>query len=165
MRSIEYALYSKFLEHGLLPNRDTYVGNPAGYALKQTEIKERKGFCVEVFGHGSAADRNTKFVPRVVITGQGFFAGSLGNDGIAGYERNKKGTYDKIQGPIKSANYRFEVELISNKASQDNVLEAVRADAVPDLNYVPVYNLPGDSFLVQYGGIRNIPDFNYGLIR
>jgi hypothetical protein len=164
-RSIEQIVYSKLLECGLTPDRIAFANNPAGYAAKQSEIKARKGFCVEVFGHGAPSDRDNKYIPRIVITGLGFFGGSLGNDGQVYYEKNKAGKFDAKQAPLKSSNYRFDLELTSNKASQDNVLEAIRAEALPQLSYVPVYDTAGDEFLLQYGGIRNIPDFSHGLIK
>lgn len=173
-RSIEKALYLKLLEQGYTPDRSIFGVNSfdesfdvsfQGYVDKKTDIKNRKGFCVDLFGHGASMDRGIKLVPRMVITGLGFSPGSVGNDKTPYYKKNGQGKYDQLIGPIFSSNFRFELELSSNKTAQDVFMEAVRAFVLSNFEQVVVYDQPQDSFLVQYTFPRQMPEFQQGLIQ
>lgn len=173
-RSVEKALYEKLLEQGYTPDRSVFQGNSwdtsfdltfTAYQDKKADIKTRKGFCVDLFGHGASMDRKAKFVPRMVITGLGFMPGSVGNDKTPYYKKNDHGKYDKLVGPIFSSNFRFELELCSNKTMQDMFMEAVRAYVLGQFEFIPVYDQPQDFFLIQYNSPRQMPDFGQGLIQ
>lgn len=165
-RSIESKVLGILVANGYAVDRSQYLNNPAGYAAKQTDIKNRKGFCIEVFGHGASHDRDSKLIPRMVINSFGFTGGSLGNDLIEYFKENATGTFDKLQGPSRSSNFRFEIELISNKTYQDVVMESVRAMALPNLSYIPlVEGSEDESFLIQYTSPRSLPDVGGGLIQ
>lgn len=173
-RSIEKALYLLLLDQGYTPDRSIFLGNSfdvtfdptfSGYMDLKADIKARKGFCVDLFGHGASMDRQAKLLPRMVITGLGFFPGSVGNDKTPYYVKNDHGKFDKLIGPIFSSNYRFELELCSNKTAQDMFMEAVRGVALPNFEQIPVYDQPQDSILIQYSSPRQMPDFGQGLIQ
>src|SRR5690606_29607498 len=114
-----------------------------------------KGFCIEVFGHGSSHDRDLREIPRIVITAGGFSAGSVGNDLIGFTESNGRGGYNKYVGPVRSSNWSFNVELVANKTMQDVVLEAIRNNTLSNFASIPLYDAPQDTFLIQYGPTRN----------
>jgi hypothetical protein len=164
-RSIETVITNFLANAGYAANRYDYLSNPAGFVAKQTDIKNRKGFCVDIYGHGSPHDRDLKTVPRLTITSLGFLPGSLGNDGIGYYKANDQGKFDKLIGPLRSSNYRFEVELVSNKTLQDAVMETARSNALPNFTSIPVYDSPQDTFLIQYGQHRNMPELGTGLLQ
>lgn len=172
-RSIEKVLYLLLLDQGYTPDRSilpdpfdsSFDPTFAGYAQAKANIKARKGFCVDLFGHGASMDRKTKFIPRMVITGMGFSPGSVGNDKQPYYKKNDSGKYDKLVGPIFSSNFRFELELCSNKTAQDMFLEIIRATALPQFEQIPVYDQPQDSILIQYNPPRQMPNFGQGLIQ
>lgn len=173
-RSIEKALYLTLLEQGYTPDRSIFLGNSfdssfdptfSGYLDLKANIKARKGFCVDLFGHGASMDRQAKLIPRMVITGLGFIPGSVGNDKTPYYKKNDHGKFDKLVGPIFSSNYRFELELCSNKTAQDMFLEAVRGFVLPNFEQISVYDQPQDSILIQYSSPRQMPDFGQGLIQ
>jgi len=165
-RSIEEALYQKLLYYGYTPDREVYAGDEVGFQDKQKEIKETKGFCVSLFGHGVSQDRGNKFLPEISILGLGVLTGSLGNDPVAHYKPTlDESAYSKIQGIPTSSNYRFEVTLSSNKASQDNFLEQLRVTALPNRIYIPFYDDPENGFLITYSFVRQAPDFSDGLIQ
>lgn len=173
-RSIEKVLYLLLLEQGYTPDRSIFLGNSfdssfdptfSGYLDLKANIKARKGFCVDLFGHGASMDRQAKLIPRMVITGLGFIPGSVGNDKTPYYKKNDHGKFDKLVGPIFSSNYRFELELCSNKTAQDMFMEAVRGFALPNFEQISVYDQPRDSILIQYSSPRQMPDFGQGLIQ
>lgn len=164
-RSLEKKVLDFAVLHGYAVDRAAYLNDPVGYAAKQVDIKNRKGFCVEIFGHGSSHDRDVKAIPRIVITAGGFSGGSLGNDLIGYTEENDEGGYSKYMGPVRSANWTFDVELVSNKAMQDVVLEAIRNATLSNFAFIPLYDAAQDTFLIQYGPNRNVPDLGVGLIQ
>jgi hypothetical protein len=165
MRSLEASIYSVALDLGYTPNRETYANDPVGFAAKKADIAVRKKFCVDIFGHGSPHDRDTKYIPRIILTGKGFLPGSLGNDADYYYKENTQNSYDKMLAPFRSSNYRFEVELASNKSEQDSVLEYLRATGLPNLSYIPVYDNIEDTILIQYESYRDMPQLTHGLIQ
>jgi hypothetical protein len=165
-RSIEKAIYDKLLSAGYTPDRDLYAGNESGFKDKEAEIKNTRGFCVSLFGHGVSHDRGVKFLPLISILGLGFVPGSTGNEPLAHYVLNPDElAYSKVKGTPASSNFRFEVALSSNKTSQDNFLESVRFDALPPRSQVKYWDDDTQSFLVNYSFVRQAPDFGSGLIQ
>lgn len=165
-RSIEKVMYDQLLKKGYIPDRDVYAGNESGFRDKETEIKNTKGFCVSLFGHGVSHDRGVKFVPRISILGLGFVSGSIGNDPVPHYVLNPDElAFGKINGTPASSNYRFEVALVSNKTSQDTFLEGLRFDTLPPRSQVKFWDDATQSFLINYGFVRQAPDLGTGLIQ
>jgi hypothetical protein len=165
-RSIEEVIYQRLLTGGYIPDRDVYAGNESGFRDKEAEIKNTKGFCVGLFGHGVSHDRGIKAVPRISVLGLGFVSGTIGNDPVPHYILNPDElAYTKIKGSPASSNYRFEVALVSNKTSQDNLLELIRFNSLPPRSNIPFYNDTTQSFLINYGFVRQAPDLGTGLIQ
>lgn len=164
-RSIEKAVEAQLVTYGYHPGRDNYLNNTAGFEAKQADIKTRKGFCIDLFGHGAPDDRDTQFVPRVVIQSGGFVPGTLGNDAQDYFKKNSLGVYDKLIGPIRSSHYRFDCHLVSSKSLQDTVLETIRALSLPNLGTIGVLGSTTDElFTLEYVGVRQVPYYAQGLL-
>lgn len=167
-RSIEKLLTDELVKQGYMPNRANFLGNMTAYESAQQTILQTKGFCVEVFGHGTPSDRANKFVPRIVINMLGFLPGSVGNDPSPTYALDdSEQKFNRVKSVAKTSNLRFEIELTSNKASQDGYIEYIRGLVLPNQVYVPFYDAKkeNDIFLITYNFIRQNPDFGHGLIQ
>lgn len=164
-RSIEKAVENKLVSYGLHPGRDNYLNNTAGFEAKKADIKNRKGFCVDLFGHGAPQDRDTQFVPRVVIQNGGFIPGDLGNDAQEYFKKNDLGNFDKFVATLRSSHFRFDCHLVSNKSLQDSVLETIRSYSLPNLGTIATWgSTTGELFTLEYVGVRIIPYFSQGLL-
>lgn len=162
-RSLEIVLHDALVIHGYTPDRYVYANNPAGYTAALASIKASKGFAIELFGHGASHDRDVKKVPRIVITGQGFYPGDTGN--AFGPSYLDMGThFEKQSEGLMFSNYRFEITLLSNSTAQDRILEAIRQAVLPNLGYIKLYDNPTEKFLIEYGLFRQNPDLIQGII-
>lgn len=163
-RSIEKRFYNILLEHGYIPDRTTYANDPDGYEAEKINIRNDKGFCVELIGNSVSTEAGDLKLPRIVIRGLGFYTGSLGNDPTVHYEYNGiNDNYDAYIGPPASSNYRVEISLISNKVTQDRLLESVRQVAISNRTYIPFYD-NSDTFLLTYGFVNQNPELSKGII-
>lgn len=164
-RSFEKALYTLLLQEGWIPNRSTYAADEAGYEAAKAAIvaNPAKKFCVELFGNG-APKKTTLGVPRIIITGRGFSQGSAGRDFGDSHEFDiATGKYKKFNQATPLSNYRITVELISNSATQDRLLESIRQAALPNLSYIPKHNDPDFLFLIVYQFTSSMPEASHGL--
>lgn len=165
-RSIEKRFYNLLLQEGYTPDRTVYANDPAGYMNQKAVIRADKGFSIDLYGPGNAHDRGNLNVPRIVITGKGFFGGSVGNDPDYHHTYNvDTDSYDKVLGASTSSNYKFEVNITSNKVKHDRVLESVRQLALPNRSYIPFHHNPEANFLVGYNSVIQDPDLSKGIIQ
>lgn len=161
-RSFEKAVYDQLVLNGYLPNRLDYANDYAGYQAAKEAIALDKGFAVEVFGHGSARDREIKEVPRIVITGSGFLTGNVGdNFGGGTLVKQQDGTFRREAYQGVSSTYRIDVTLISQNSEQDRVLEAIRQAALPNLTFLSIYNDIENKFCIRYGFVKESDDNNH----
>lgn len=163
-RSLEKAIYEVLLANGYIPNKTTYAANPAGYKTAQAAIVTAKGFCVEIFGHTSLEERGNLQVPRITITNLGYLPGSVGQDFGDQFEANVDGSFKKFNQGNPLSTGRFSIELWSNKANQDRLLEAVRQVALPTLTYINKWDNANQQYLVTYGFTASVPELTHGLI-
>jgi len=164
-RSVEKRFYDLLLEHGYIADRTTYAASQSDFDAAMSVIEQGpNGFAVGLFGHGPSNDRGEQKMPRVVITGQGFYEGTVGNDPTPAYVANGL-TFDKVSSSSTSSTYRFKVSLVSNKTSQDRLLEQIRVLALPNRIYVPYYNDANESFLVTYTFLAQNPDLSLGIFQ
>lgn len=162
-RSIEKALYELLLHHGYIADRSIHT-NPTNYAAAMADIRQSKGFAVELFGNGAPEDRENLEIPRIVITGQGFIPGSAGQDFGASYVKNLDNVnFTKYAQGTPLSNYRLRIELWSNKTAQDRLLEAIRAAAIPNLAFINKWDDPTQQYLLVYGFNASVPELQHGL--
>lgn len=165
-RTFEKAVYDVLLHNGYIPDRKVVGPDPvkAAYQTAAKLIADSKGFCVDLYGHGTSQAKDQLKVPRMVITGLGFLKGDTGQDFGATYEKDENGRFTRYAQAAPFSNYRIQIELTSNSGKQDRLIEAVRQAALPNLSYITHYNEPDLRFLIEYSSTFQRPNLEYGLI-
>lgn len=162
-RSFEKAIYEVLLANEYIPNRVTFAANPTGYENAKTGIITAKGFCVELFGQSPSQEKPQLAVPRIVINSLGFQEGSAGLEFGVSYKANGS-TFNKYLNSGTLSNLRMQVTLVSNKTSQDRLLESVRQASLPNLSYIADWQDGTVKYLIQYSFNNYIPELSHGLI-
>lgn len=164
-RSLFESIRLILVEHNYLPDVVVYNDNDAGKAAYQTEIDNiviLKGFAIEVFGHSSSQKKYAKKVPRIVIYPKRIIPGDIGGGPDPEFIL-EGGSYTKKTQPPRTSTYEFEINVISNSAKQDRLMNAILAIAIPSRGYVKFYNDPLNSFFVEQYSFRESPDTQEGI--
>jgi hypothetical protein len=161
-KSIEEAIYQVALDNVYTPDRDISTTKIL-YDASLAAIVIAKGFAIEIFGAASNKSRDGKKVPRIVYDNIGFVEGSIGGSAQPHYE-DAGATFDKKLMPIITGDLRFKITLISKTSTQDRVLHAIMAEALPNMGRVLFYNDPTNGFILRYLYQSFNPDLKEGII-
>ena len=150
-RSIFEAVREELVDKDLIPDITTYnLANDQ--LLWESDLKALRGtnihkFVCEVFGVSGYQGNNTKKVPRVVIDTQQFFPGELGGDTTRFYQQANPGDpYSVARRQPRSADYYFNIHIVTNTAKQLRIIQALIALALPRRGYIKFHFEPVPTF-------------------
>lgn len=147
-RSIYHALRKTVVAYGYIPDVDNYdVTNP-DIAIAQAEsrrylddakdIKDNKGFTIELFSSGNSQTRGELKVPRIVVETEAFLPGQLGIDTTHSFIPNTQDSFDKMDNSFLSqtSDFYFNIKLINNSIEQQRVLYGLALMTLPRRGYM-----------------------------
>ena len=142
-RSIFEAVREELVDKNMLPDITTFnlaTGQNAWEtALQVLKGSNTHGWVAELFGVSGYQTKNTKKVPRIVIDSQQFLPGELGGDTTRIYQQPVPGPNNPFNGlarPPRSADYYFNLHVVTNKTDQLRKLQALLAIALPRRGYI-----------------------------
>jgi len=164
-RSVYEKIRLLLVAAGYLPDITTFPDTDAGVAAYNTamaNIKTSKGFAIELFGQGSNLHKYEKKVPRIVYNARRIFLGDIG--GNPEHQYTKAGAvFNKTAVPPTSSSLQFDIFLVFETAKQERVLNSIIQATLKSRTYIPHYNNPNESFLVNNISYRDNPDTSFGI--
>ena len=165
-RSLFERLRLECVDKGYLPDITTFPETPTGQADYNLALEaianSSSSFAIEIFQNSSAHAKGMKRTPRVVINPQPFMEGALGGDSRRIYTLN--GTkFDASILPPQTSEYYFNVHLVSAKADQMRVINAIMSLSIPVRGYIPFYNDETKNFFVRKLSGFNAPQTDEGI--
>lgn len=162
-RSIFERIRLVLVEEGYLPDvLDFLPENPANFDLygqALENIKNTKGFVVELFNHQDNLSLGITKVPRIVIVPQQFVEGSLGGDGRRRYIKEGL-VYKALAMPTQTSDFNCAIHLLSKTAKQTRILNSILSTAIPRRTYLPfIQELQGNFFIEQETSFQNHDTF------
>lgn len=167
-RSIFHVLRKKLVAYGYLPDVTLYPNTQAGYTQFNqalVNIKNMKGYAIELFGVGSSQSKYMLKVPRIVIVSFGLLPGDIGvrTEYDEAYTVNGVTRIRRKMLLTTSRDYNFEIHIIAKSAEQSRVTQSIVALSIPNLGYIPQYGSTTRYLSVQNTGNRTIPILQEGL--
>lgn len=177
-RSIQQALRKKAVEFGYALDINNYQLDSQGslvdgaeqekYDRDLKELKNNKGFAIEVFGYSNNQNIGKKKSASIVVEIESFLPGLLGLDTTGHYIKDPSGKYKKVAGPSLTSDLFFGVKLISNQVKQTRILHQVMVNAIPRMGYMPWYYNNGllseKNIMVQYESTADVSWNDEGII-
>src|SRR5690606_1258207 len=154
LRSIFHKLRQYTIDLGYFPDISQYGDNPtpaqiADYKAQLLQIKNDKGFYIELFSESSSRHKGEKECPRIVVSLDRSFNGEIGAPPNQIIKNEGLGTYSKGALPGQSANIIVAVYLISHNSEQTYILNGIKDNVIGERNYISFYGLPeNDPFYI-----------------
>lgn len=176
-RSLFISIRDVLVDNGYVPdiddfNLDTEIVNTIENQVKNYEdalldIKNEKGFAIEIFNYSSNESKGYLKVPRIVVDTQSIQPGTLGGDTIPIYELIN-GIYKKKKNPGLTSDYFFNIYLVANNVIQMRTIIAVLAQALPKRGYIKSYLennlLTQGNFFIRYLSSGDSPNLQQGVM-
>lgn len=168
IRSVYHALRNCVVNSGYYPNVDNYDDSPEDFNRFKDdlqEIKDQKGFYIEVFSESSARFKGAKEAPRLVVCLGRSYPGTIGSNPNAVTRIAGSQNFQVTALPSQATNIQIEVYLIAATSEQHYTLNAIKDEVLGERSFVPKYNdLEGTPFLVYQTGFYDLDDPAEGVI-
>lgn len=126
------------------------------YNIACKNIKDTKGFCIEVLGFSSNQYRDDKRVARIVIDIQQFLPSETGSDTSVYYEKvtiNGKDMFTRKQGIPLLSDLTFTVYAVASNTNQLMIMNNIIMQCLPIRGYVKPLNeddlLPSRNYFMR----------------
>jgi hypothetical protein len=149
--SIYKALRDKLVVDGWLPNIENFdIENDnidvvetesISYENAKNQIKQTKGFCIEVFPFSSNQAKGLKSVPRIVLDIHHFLPGEIGLDTTTFYEKDEEsGLYTRKKDIGVLSDLTFTIYAVGNSSTQIYIMNNIILSVLPYRGYIKRYN-------------------------
>lgn len=164
-RSTYEAIRIVLIQNGYIA--DETVGTQAQFEAAMKAIVTTKGFAIDLFGSGSNQSRETKRVPRIVISTDRVSAGELGTDNAPYLVTNpvenlSAGTMSLA--PVETVTVHFNIHIVGNTIAQERVMNAIIFQALGTKKYISNYLDSTQSFFIAQTNYYNLIDNEDGII-
>jgi hypothetical protein len=177
-RTIFHALRKKTVEFGYSPDINDYDIENTDIAIAESEqlrfltdlkqIKETKGFAIEIFNYSNNQAYGDKKPARIVVETESFQIGQLGADTTPRYELQPDGTYSTVSSVSMLSDFYFNIHLIANSIDEIRVLHEIMVQSLPRRGYLPWYTdnglRPHSNLLVRYISMADYSFLAEGII-
>lgn len=148
---------------GLFGTSPYTAANETAWVNACKAIATTKGFCIEVFG--TSQTKGMKAVPRIAIISRRTLPGDIGSPSHNAVFPDpldpSKMVYVKM--PLETSHFYFDIQLASNSAAQDNVLNAVLSKALGVKKYIPYYDDATQLLFIRQTSDFDLPDTIEGI--
>lgn len=177
-RSIFHLLRKEVVARGYLPDIYQFdIENPNVNIAKQQSnlyeaalknVKNTKGFAIEVFNYSSNQAYGDKNVPRIVVQTDAFMPGNLGLDPTRKYEKKEDGSFLVKKSVEMVSDYYFTIYLAANTTSTMRQLHDIMVSVIPRRGYIKRYDdtelRPDSNLLIQYLSTSDISYLSEGIM-
>lgn len=162
-RSIQERIRICLVEDGYLPDVKYFSKDIEGQAkwdIALNEIYKEKSFAVEVFGHSAEKTKGLKKTPRIVVIPRRMMPGDIGTMGSFGYQKlpDDPDIWKNTLTDYHSTTMYLDINIVSANAEQDRYLNYILNRAVGVRRFIPLFDSPEESFLIEQFNYYDLPD-------
>ncbi len=154
-RSFYERLRLELVSKGYLPDITLYPDTDVGYDNYKTAIDAvitAKGFCIELYGAGSAASKGTLKTPRITIDTISSLPGAIGGDTTYFFRDDDGDPYTHSLLPPQTVDFILHVTIVYEKIAEARIMNSIIALALPRRGYIEFYNDSGEKFFIENTG-------------
>jgi len=166
-RTLYRVLYQVAVDEGFWPNEDLLINLPNGQQLLEQQIDQiiaTKGFAVEVFGMGSSQAKGLKRVPRIVLISRRSMPGMVGSSAVQHSATSDPELFLKTLGSTRSSDLQIEVNVVSNTAQQDRIINAITIKALGVMRHMLIYGSTDEWFCIEQYTYYDLPETIEGIM-
>lgn len=149
-RTIYEALRLTCVREGYTPNIKNFdIENPnasiakaasIAYETALNNIRNTKGFSIDLFNYAPSQSRGLKKVPRIVLQTEALLPGNTGLDTTPEYVYDvNSGKYISKQSQTLTSDYYFNIHLVSSNTQETRVLHGIMLATLPRMGYIKWY--------------------------
>lgn len=167
-RSLFEAIRLKLVSHGYIPDIKTFTQDQAGNDSYKAAVASIAG-PIEAFNSGSALSKGVEAVPRIVCITRRVMPGDIGKRVDNNFRVNPidPDAVIKDEPPYSSSNLHIDIEIVSNTARQDRIINAILAEAIGGtMGYINVYDTTtNERFFIRQFNFYDLPDTENGILK
>ena len=167
-RSIYHALRKEVVRLGYLPDIELYPETNQGnedFRLAKEVIATTKGYFIDLFGHSSARAKFDKKCPRIVVFMSRIYEGDIGASPAKIWAKDPENNkYKSGQVPAQASNLIFAIHILSNKTSQDVLLNRIVSNVLGQKGFVKYYDEPESDFFIFNSSYNDLEDSQENII-
>lgn len=177
-RTIFHTIRKEIVSRGLLPDIDNYDIENDNLSIVEDEtnrynndlyqIKQTKGFAIEIFNYASNHYYGDKKPPRIVINTDSYLPGELGTDPSGFYVKTEDGSFTRNKSADILVDYYFNLHLVAESTNQIRELHDIMATCIPRRGYLKPYSVnetrPIGNLFVNYLSNGDVSFLNEGII-
>lgn len=154
---------------GKLPDWRTVTGatlkdRQDAYEAQKTALRTNTQL-IEVFSIGSAESRDTKSVNKIVLTRKSTAMGTIGANGVEGYEKRPDGSFDKFKYPDSTVTLMYEIRIIGAKTEYERLMSNIITSQIGRRRNIKsvdgTWNFTGEMFTIDFAGSVNVSSTDF----